>query len=52
MCVRRWTGVGVEVERPQRSEDEPPRGRRGSAAYLGWPDMAKQVVVQVIYGLP
>src|SRR5271166_5283889 len=25
--------VGVEVERPQRSEDERPRGRRGCAAY-------------------
>jgi len=29
----RWTAVGVEVERPQRSADERPRGRRGSAAY-------------------
>ena len=37
MCVGRWTAVGVEVERPQRSEDERPRGRRGSAAYCGWP---------------
>ena len=32
-CMGRWTVVGVEVERPQRSEDERPRGRRGSAAY-------------------
>ena len=30
----RWTAVGVEVERPQRSEDERPRGRRGSTANL------------------
>jgi len=29
----RWTAVGVEVERAQRSADERPRGRRGSAAY-------------------
>jgi len=33
LCLRRWTAVGVEVERPQRSEDKRPRGRRGSAAY-------------------
>jgi hypothetical protein len=32
-CMGRWTAVGVEVERPQRSADERPRGRRGSAAY-------------------
>ena len=30
----RWTAVGVEVERPQRSEDERPRNRRGSAVEL------------------
>src|SRR5258705_8475559 len=32
-CWGRWTAVGVEGERPQRSEDERPRGRRGSAVY-------------------
>jgi len=37
MCVGRWTVVGVEVERPERSEDERPWGRRGSAAYFGRP---------------
>ena len=37
MCSGRWTAVGVEVERPQRSEDERPRGRRGSTAYSGRP---------------
>ena len=30
----RGTAVGVEVERPQCSEDERPRGRRGSAVNL------------------
>src|SRR6478672_11309350 len=33
-CMGRWTAVGVEVERPQRSEDERPRNRRGSTANL------------------
>jgi len=36
-ALGRWTAVGVEVERPERSEDERPRGRRGSAAYLVGP---------------
>ena len=44
--------VGVEVERPQRSEDERPRGRRGSAAYSVGQDETKEVVVQVICGPP
>src|SRR6476620_10072063 len=48
----RWTGVGVKVERPQRSEDERPRGRRGSAAYSVGQDETKEVVVQVICGPP
>jgi len=43
---------GVEVERPQRSEDERPRCRQGSAAYCGRPGRGKHVVVQVICGLP
>src|SRR4029077_8060310 len=44
----RWTAVGVEVERPQRSEDERPRGRRGSAANLAGRGRGKDVAVQVI----
>jgi len=42
-----WSGV--KVERPQRSEDERPRGRRGSAAHSrGSGGRGKDVVVQVI----
>ena len=44
--------VGVEVKRRQRSEDERPRGQRGSTAYFGWPGGDKAVVVQVICSLP
>jgi Aldo/keto reductase family len=47
-CLGRWTAVGVEVERPQRSEDERPRGRRGSAANLAGRRRGKDVVAQVI----
>src|SRR6185312_9691676 len=47
-CLGRWTAVGVEVERPQRSEDERPRGRRGSAANLAGRGRGKDVAVQVI----
>jgi len=46
------TQSGVEVERPQRSEDERPRGRRGSAAYLGGRGRGKGIVVQLIWCLP
>jgi len=42
----------VEVERLQRSEDQRPRGRRGSAAYSVGQDETKEVVVQVICGPP
>src|SRR6516165_4471942 len=40
--------VGVEVERPQRSEDERPRGRRRSAIYSVGEGRRRNVVVQVI----
>ena len=48
----RGTAVGVEVERPQCSEDERPRGRRGSAADSVGQDETKEVMVQVICGPP
>src|SRR5258707_13749615 len=44
--------VGVEGERPQRSEDERPRGRRGSAADSVGQDETKEGGVQVICGPP
>jgi hypothetical protein len=47
----RWTAVGVEVERPQRSEDERPRDRRGSAVELAGLGRRKDVVVQAICDL-
>src|SRR6478736_1556163 len=47
----RWTAVGVEVERPQRSEDERPRDRRGSAVELAGLRRRKDVVVQAICDL-